>query len=116
LILKNLSKNAKDAAPKIAGASTKTKNNAIVAFARALKNQESVILAENAKDIAAGKQKGLSDALLDRLALNEARLAAMQKAFMKLLTCQILWAKSINWYPGLLALLLARCGFPSVSY
>jgi glutamate-5-semialdehyde dehydrogenase len=82
--IEKLIQNAKDATPKIAGASTKTKNNAILAFANALKDQESAILAENAKDITAGKQKGLSDALIDRLALNEARLAAMQKSLYEI--------------------------------
>lgn len=42
-----------------------------------LEAQSASILAANAKDIALGREAGLSDAMLDRLLLNESRLQAI---------------------------------------
>lgn len=53
------------------------KNNALMAIADELEAQAAHILAQNAIDIEAGKAKGLSDGLLDRLLLTEARIAAL---------------------------------------
>lgn len=78
--IETLIKKAKAAAPKMAAAPTAVKNNAILAFAKALGDKEKIILAENTKDVEAGKNKGLADALLDRLTLNPQRIAAMQES------------------------------------
>lgn len=48
--------------------------------ADALRAATPVVLEANARDLAAGKANGLSGAMLDRLALNEARVAAMADA------------------------------------
>jgi glutamate-5-semialdehyde dehydrogenase len=56
---------------------TARKNAALLAIADALEAQATVVLAANAQDIAAGRVKGLSEALLDRLLLNEKRLASL---------------------------------------
>jgi len=53
------------------------KNAALRAIAAEIESQTKVILVENAKDIAAGREKGHSEALLDRLLLTEKRLAAL---------------------------------------
>jgi glutamate-5-semialdehyde dehydrogenase len=53
------------------------KNEALFAMAQALRDNTTYILAENEKDLEAGRQKGTSKAMLDRLALNEARIASM---------------------------------------
>ncbi len=50
------------------------------AAAQALRDAEADILAANAKDLAAGESKGLTPALLDRLMLDPARLAAIADA------------------------------------
>ena len=42
-----------------------------------LRRSAAIVLAANARDIAAGRAKGLNEALLDRLLLNEVRLAAL---------------------------------------
>lgn len=68
---------AKAASFQLATASTAQKNRALAMIADELEANAAVILAANAKDIASGKQAGLSDALLDRLLLNEARLDAI---------------------------------------
>ncbi len=53
---------------------------ALHAAAAALRSHESDILAANARDLAAGEANGLSAALLDRLRLDPARLAAIADA------------------------------------
>jgi len=70
---------AKDAAARLATAPTAAKNAALTAAARHLRDGRAALLAANAKDLAAGRAKGLSAAMLDRLALNEARIEAMAK-------------------------------------
>ena len=46
-------------------------------MAKALEEKQGFIINENKKDLANGKEKGLSTALLDRLMLDEARIQAM---------------------------------------
>ncbi len=54
-----------------------TKADALRAAAAALREDAEPILAANARDMAAGEARGLSAAMLDRLKLDEARLAAI---------------------------------------
>ncbi|KLV05926.1 gamma-glutamyl phosphate reductase [Photobacterium aquae] len=68
---------AQQAAFELATASTKQKNQALAIIADELEANAEVILAANAKDIAAAKEAGMTDALIDRLLLNEARLAGI---------------------------------------
>ena len=72
-----LAQTAKKAARILATVSTHTKNQALLAAARQLREQTEVLLAANAQDVARGKDNGLSAALLDRLTLNQARIQAM---------------------------------------
>lgn len=67
----------KAAAPALAGLSTIQKNAALEAIAAALEDHKDEILAANALDLSAGREAGLRSALLDRLELNESRIAAM---------------------------------------
>lgn len=68
---------AREAARILAKTPTKVKNQALAAIAQQLEQQPEQLLAANAKDLAAGKAKGLDAALLDRLALNDSRIANM---------------------------------------
>ena len=68
---------AKAAARLLAVAPTAQKNAALKAAAVALRKNEQKILAANAEDMAAGKAKGLTAALLDRLMLDGKRIAAI---------------------------------------
>lgn len=77
--IETLGKNAKAAAPDGAALATDVKNSALTAMAKALREQQETILADNAKDMAAGEAKGLSRALLDRLLLTEERIEGMAK-------------------------------------
>ncbi|MCG9701589.1 glutamate-5-semialdehyde dehydrogenase [Vibrio natriegens] len=75
--LTNMGKAAKDAAFELATASTSQKNQALAIIADELEANSAAILAANAKDIELGREAGLTDALLDRLLLNEERLTGI---------------------------------------
>ena len=68
---------AKKAARKLAFESTTRKNNVLLRMAEALQEQKNFIQAENEKDLAAGREKGLSAAMLDRLALTDKVIESM---------------------------------------
>lgn len=72
-----MGKAAKDAAFELATASTAQKNQALAIIADELEANSTAILAANAKDIELGREAGLTDALLDRLLLNEERLTGI---------------------------------------
>ncbi len=68
---------ARKAARQLATLDTTTKNKALEAIARAILAREPDIRAANDQDLEAGRQAGLSDALLERLLLNRERLAGI---------------------------------------
>ena len=68
---------AKEAAFHLATASTAQKNKALSIIADELEANAATILEANAKDIELGREAGLTDALLDRLLLNEERLTGI---------------------------------------
>ncbi|WP_409305701.1 glutamate-5-semialdehyde dehydrogenase [Peribacillus sp. SCS-155] len=61
------------------------KNEALAKIADNLLNEKEWILQENAKDIQRGKESGFSPALLDRLLLNEERLAQIADGIHQLI-------------------------------
>jgi len=76
-LVETCGKQARACAAALAGASTSDKNNALLAIADAIDNAKPELLSANAKDLAAAKKNGVSDALYDRLELNDARIASM---------------------------------------
>src|SRR5215218_6560980 len=68
---------AKAAAGGLAATSSAAKDAALLAMAAALEARTHEILEANARDLEAGRESDLSAALMDRLALDEARVAAM---------------------------------------
>src|SRR5215204_3864824 len=68
---------AKAAARELATLDSATKDRALLAVAAALEARTPEILEANARDLEAGRESGLSDALMDRLALTEDRVAGM---------------------------------------
>lgn len=66
-----LGKKAREASNVLAAVESKQKNDALHAIADRLIEQRETLKAENAKDVQAGKEKGLKAAMLDRLALND---------------------------------------------
>ena len=75
--LETLGQRAKAAARQLSATSTAQKNQALLAMADRLLGEQARVLAANARDMAEGKAKGLSAALLDRLLLTPARIDAM---------------------------------------
>ncbi len=80
-----LGKNAKSAEAAIATASAQTKNDALAAIAKALIAEQDLIISENAKDLAAADENGVSKAMQDRLRLDEKRIADMAKGIDELI-------------------------------
>ncbi|MCM3147484.1 glutamate-5-semialdehyde dehydrogenase [Bacillus pumilus] len=72
--VKEKAKKAKHVSKKLGLLHTEDKNEALLKLAEALEQNSTFILQENEKDIDAGKEKGFSEALLDRLMLNEERI------------------------------------------
>ena len=70
---------AREAAGALALASTEHKNGALEAMAKRIEARTAAILEANKNDIDAARGKGRDDAFIDRLALNEARVAAMAR-------------------------------------
>lgn len=75
---------ARQASRALVKANSNTKNNALLAIAEKLEASMATLIAENDKDLSAGKEKGLDDALLDRLALNEERIQGMAEGLRQI--------------------------------
>src|ERR1039458_5666527 len=71
---------AKRAANALARMDSATKNAALEAIAAALEDRAPEILEANTLDMQAGAEADLSEALLDRLLLDQARIAGIAKA------------------------------------
>jgi glutamate-5-semialdehyde dehydrogenase len=71
---------AKRAARALARIDTATKDAALEAIADALVTRLDEVLAANERDMLAGREADIGDALLDRLSLDEARVRAIAKA------------------------------------
>lgn len=72
-----LGKAAKAASYKLATLTTERKNRALLAIATELEEQTEFVLTQNELDIADGRRRGLSDALVDRLLLTPERMASL---------------------------------------
>lgn len=68
---------SKEAARKLATLDTNIKNAALLNMAKGLRENASVIIEANKKDLLNGKEKGLTEALLDRLMLDTGRINDM---------------------------------------
>jgi len=79
-LIADLGARARVAAKRLALTPTAEKAAALVAAAAAIRARSPAILAANAEDMAAGQANGLSGAMLDRLRLDEARLAGIADA------------------------------------
>jgi glutamate-5-semialdehyde dehydrogenase len=77
--MRELGRKARAAARELANAPAETKNRALHAASRLLRERAAEILAANALDLAEARAKGLSPALIDRLALDSGRIEAMAR-------------------------------------
>ena len=73
----NIGKRAKKAASDLSNLSEKEKNDILIKAAKGLKKDSAKIIAANEKDFAKAKEAGMSEGLLDRLILNDQRIASM---------------------------------------
>ena len=76
--------NAKVASRVVAQLSGTEKNNLLTAIATAIETNSALIINENAKDITAGKKKGLTQAMLDRLVLTEQGIKDISSAIREI--------------------------------
>ena len=81
--IEDLGRDAKLAARKLAASSGADRRSAIYKIAKALIDSEEEIIAENSKDVSNGKDKGLSEAMLDRLIITPKSLRAMSSDTLK---------------------------------
>ena len=72
-----LGRNARRASRELMGWTAEQKNSALLAMADALENRTPQIREANGQDVAEARENGLSDAMVDRLVLNDGRMAAM---------------------------------------
>jgi glutamate-5-semialdehyde dehydrogenase len=77
--MRDIGRRARAAARDLANAAAETKNRALHAAARLLRQRAAGILAANALDLTEARAKGLSPALIDRLALDSARIEAIAR-------------------------------------
>lgn len=77
---RDIGRRAREAANALADLSTDLKNQALLAMADGIEEQQDFLLAENAKDLEQAEEKGHSTAVIDRLTLNPKRVAAMAAA------------------------------------
>ena len=75
-----LARAARDAAPDIAAAPAEVRSSAIRAAAALLRGHADAIVAANGRDMARAKESGMSEGLLDRLMLDDARVCSIADA------------------------------------
>ena len=76
----HIAHNARQASLAMARLATAAKNEMLLKMADGLEAASPALIAENAKDLAAGREKGLSEAMLDRLMLDTKRIKGMADA------------------------------------
>ncbi len=76
-LMADIGARARAATRHLASATAERKHAALIGAAEALWKSRDAVMAANAQDLDYGTQKGLSDAMMDRLMLNEVRIRAM---------------------------------------
>lgn len=84
--MQTLGRQAREASRQLARAGTAAKNQALETAASAIETEEKMLAEANSRDLATGRSKGLEDALLDRLELTPARIAAMAEGLRQIAT------------------------------
>ena len=75
--IRQIGADAKNAALILAGESGAKRSNAVLAMADAIERHKTAILDANAIDLSNAKEAGLTDAMIDRLTLTDARFKSM---------------------------------------
>lgn len=82
--MQSVGQQARTAAVAMARASTAQKNQALQAIADSLLARQAELQTENARDLLAGRERGLDAALLDRLELTPARIESMAEGLRQI--------------------------------
>jgi len=82
--MQDVGRRARVAARAISRAETAAKDAALIAIADEIERRADTLIADNRKDLDAGKAQGLDAALLDRLELNAARIKAMAEGLRQI--------------------------------
>ena len=93
-----LTRRAKSAATEAAKLGTAEKNRGLLSVADELISQQELILAENEKDLAAAREKGIKQSLIDRLALSGKRIADMSEGLRRMLSVCALRREMRSFY------------------
>ena len=75
--MQSLAQQARKAGRELSRTDSGKKNLALLNIAKVIEKNHDLLIAENAKDLTAGRQNGLDAALLDRLALTSSGISAM---------------------------------------
>ena len=86
--MQKLGQQARAAAIEISRADSAAKNQALLEIADAIDSAADELKVENQKDLQAGKDKGLDAAMLDRLELNDTRIAGMSEGLRQVAALQ----------------------------
>lgn len=84
LSIEEIAKRAKQAEPALTKLRSGAKNEALLAVAEALVDGTDDILKANEKDMIAAKERGMKEGLVDRLMLNEKRIADMAEGLRQI--------------------------------
>ena len=87
---------SKEASKVLSVASSETKNKALALMAEALEENAAQIIENNAKDIENGRNAGISDAMLDRLMLDDARIGKIASAIREIIALDDPVGKTIS--------------------
>ena len=102
-----LAKRARAASVRLAQTSDDERNGALRAMAQALRESAPAVLKANAVDVAAAREKGTKESLIDRLLLTGARIEDMAGAYE--------WADLVICRAGALTIAeLAAAGVPAI--
>ena len=82
--MQGVGKTARAASRLMALADTATKNRALTEIASSLQNETALLLAANAKDVAAARANGMDSASLDRLTLTEKTVHGMAEGLLQI--------------------------------
>ena len=83
--IEEMARAAKAASSVVANASVDQRNAALLAIKEAIAKDRDAILMANQRDLEQGRISGLDEALLDRLALNPARLDAVEEGLVQVI-------------------------------
>ena len=84
-LIQTMGQQARHAARQLSRADTATKNKALESIAQTLIDHADALMAANAHDLDAGKTNGLDSAMLDRLSIDSARIAAMAEGVRQMI-------------------------------